>query len=117
MKRSLKIGLCVFVALAFAGCAGPQAVKQYEIGKATAETILYNARIAQNKGLLSADNFAKIKDAYDKLKMAQDAAIDARKAVIAYNTADNQAKAAAAMNSVLTVSAEFLNLAQKLGLQ
>jgi hypothetical protein len=99
-----------------AACAGVQSVKPYELGKVTAETILYQARVAHNDGILSDDQFYKVRDAYDKFRDAQNVAIDARKSLIAYNTAENQNKANIAMNEVLKLSTEFLALAQSLGL-
>lgn len=103
---------CVFV-----GCVtGPQPVKQYELGKVTAETILYEARVMQNHGAITVDQFNQIRDIYDQLRQAQDIAIDARKAVIAYNTTDNQNKFTVAMNNVLALSIRMVTLAQNIGL-
>jgi len=117
MKRNaLNILVLAVVALLLAACAGPQQVKPYELGKVTAESILFNARVLQNKGQISADRFEQIRQIYDQFRQAQDTAIDARKAVIAYNTADNQAKARAAMNGVLLLSARLVSLAQGIGL-
>ncbi|MCX5825090.1 MAG: hypothetical protein NTY86_16755 [Deltaproteobacteria bacterium] len=118
MKRNIVLNILVLavVVLFLAACAGPQQVKTYELGKVTAESILFNARVLQNKGQISAAQFDQIRKIYDQFKQAQDTAIDARKAVIAYNTADNQAKAQTAMNGVLQFSAQMISLAQGLGL-
>jgi uncharacterized protein YcfL len=115
MKR-IFVTLFLVVAFALAGCAGPQPVKQYELGKVTAETILYDARIMQNQGKITAQQFDQIRRVYDQLKLAQDAAIDARKAMIAYDTADSKAKVQAAMDGVLRLSTQMITLAQDIGL-
>lgn len=118
MKRNVILNILVLavVVLFLAACAGPQQVKPYELGKVTAESILFNARVLQNKGQISAAQFDQIRKVYDQFKQAQDVAIDARKVVIAYNTADNQAKAQTAMNGVLQFSAQMISLAQGMGL-
>jgi len=115
MKR-IFVTLFVLAAFALAGCSGPQPVKQYELGKVTAETILYDARIMQNQGKITAAQFDQVRKVYDQLKQAQDAAIDARKAMIAYDTADSKAKAQTAMDGVLRLSTQMLTLAQDIGL-
>lgn len=117
--RKAKGYAAVFMILAvigFMACAGPQPVKQYELGKVTAETLLYEARMAQNRAQITAAQFDQVKKVYDQLKMAQDLAIDARKAMITFNTVDNQAKAQKAMEAVLGLSSQFVALATDLGL-
>jgi hypothetical protein len=78
MKRFFAVLMLLsFVFMAFA-CAGPQTVKPYAVVKATAEEILFDARVMQNKALITADEFAKVVTVYDKIKAAQDAVIDGR---------------------------------------
>ena len=115
-KRSILLLMAVFFAVSIIGCAGVQSVKPYELGKVTAETILYQARVAMNQVKITEDQFIQVRDAYDKVKLAQDYAIDARKAMIAIGTADAENKAMVAMNNLLTLSTEFITLAQNLGL-
>ncbi len=115
MKRILT-ALFVLAMFALMACAGPQPVKQYELGKVAAESVLYEARVMQNKGQISAAQFDQIRKVYDQLKQAQDAAIDARKVMIAYDSADSRTKAQTAMNGVLRLSTQLIMLAQSIGL-
>jgi hypothetical protein len=114
-KRNILL-LMVAMVFCLSACAGVQSVKPYELGKVTAETILYQARVAMNQGTITEDQFVQVRDAYDKFKLAQDYAIDARKAMIAIGTADAENKAMVAMNNLLILSTEFITLAQKFGL-
>ena len=114
-KRSILL-LMVMMVFCLSACAGVQSVKPYELGKVTAETILYQARVAQNQGTITEGQFVQVRDAYDKFKAAQDVAINARKAMIAIGTADAEQKATVAMNNLLILSTEFIALAQNLGL-
>lgn len=109
--------LLVFIIVVGSSCAGPQTVKQYELGKVAAESLLYDARVLQNKGMITADQFNQVRKVYDQLKQAQDIAIDARKAVISYNTAENKAKATTAMSNVLSLSTQLVGLAQSMGIK
>lgn len=68
---------CLVVGLS-SGCSGVQTVAPYEIGKEAAVTILYEARLMNNSGKLSDEDFAKVKRAYDSLAAAQNLAIDFR---------------------------------------
>ena len=110
---SLIIVCCLMMAFS---CAGPQTVKPFELGKVAAESLLYDARILQNKGTITADQVNQVRKVYDQLKVAQDIAIDARKAVIMQNDPANQAKAATAMSSVITISTQLIGLAQSMGI-
>jgi uncharacterized protein YcfL len=116
MKR---IGLIAVLVAAFAlvaGCSGTQPVKQYEMGKVAAETILFDARVMQNRGTITADQFEQIRKVYDQLKQAQDIAIDAREAMITYETSGSKLRAQVAMEGVLRLSAQMITLAQSMGL-
>jgi len=106
----------IMAVIMFMACAGPQPVKQYELGKVTAETLLYEARMAQNRAQITAAQFDQVKKVYDQLKQAQDIAIDARKAMITFNTVDNQAKSQKSMEAVLALSGRFVALATDIGL-
>ena len=114
-KRNILL-LMFLMVFCLSACAGVQSVKPYELGKVTAETILYQARVAQNNGTITENQFVQVRDAYDKFKVAQDVAIDARKAMIAVGTADAEQKATVAMDNLLILSTEFITLAQKFGL-
>ena len=109
-------GFMVLAAIMFIACAGPQPVRQYELGKVTAETLLYEARMAQNRAQLTAYQFDQVQKVYDQLRAAQDIAIDARKAMTQFNTVDNQAKAQKAMEAVLALSSRLITLATDIGL-
>ena len=108
--------LMLWVFMVAYSCKGIQTVKPFELGKVAAESLLYDARVLQNKGMITADQFNQVRKVYDQLKQAQDIAIDARKAVITYNTADNQAKASTAMSSVVSLSTQLIGLAQSMGI-
>jgi len=113
-KRNILL-LMVLMVFCLSACAGVQSVKPYELGKVTAETILYQARVAMNQGTITEDQLFR-KGRLRQFKLAQDYAIDARKAMIAIGTADAENKAMVAMNNLLTLSTEFITLAQNLGL-
>lgn len=119
MRRFKEIKLLMLCSclLALMACAGPQTVKPFELGKVAAESLLYDARILQNKGTITADQFSQVRKVYDQLKVAQDIAIDARKAVILTGTADSQAKATTAMSSVVSLSTQLIGLAQGMGIK
>jgi len=113
-KKFVMAAICMLLlCVACQQCSTVQTTKPYEIGKVTAETILYEARVLQNRGQLSAADFESIKGIYDKLRDAQDVAIDARIALIKYHSADNDKKVEAAMLEVVRLSTELLTLASK----
>lgn len=115
--RNMLIATIIAGLAFFWGCSGPQPVKQYEIGKVAAETLLYEARVAQNKGQITASQFDQVRKVYDQLKQAQDIAIDARRAMIAAEqTPEVQKRAQEAMDSVFRLSAQLVKLAQDVGL-
>jgi len=114
--KEIKIAILLVCLLALTACPGVQTVKPFELGKVAAESLLYDARVLQNKGMITADQFNQVRKVYDQLKQAQDIAIDARKAVITYNTTDNQAKAQAATSSVVSLSTQLIGLAQSMGI-
>lgn len=118
MRRFKEIKLLMLCSclLALMACAGPQTVKPFELGKVAAESLLYDARILQNKGTITADQFSQVRKVYDQLKVAQDVAIDARKAVISYDTGTNQERAAKAMSNVISISTQLIGLAQSMGI-
>ena len=72
-------------------------MKSFEATTVTAETILYKARVAQNSGVITSDQFAKIADVYTKWRACQIVAIDAEKVYLRMNTADAKNKLAAAL--------------------
>lgn len=87
MKRQLRLLAAVMMLFIFimsmglAACSGPQTVKPYAVVKATAEEILFDARVMQNKGMITDAEFQKVAAIYDKVRAAQDAVIDGRKTV------------------------------------
>jgi len=116
-KRIGVVIVCLFLMAIVLACSGVQTVKPYELGKVTAETLLFDARIAQNQGKITADQFDQVRKVYDQLKVAQDTAINARKAVIMVNNPATQNKAQEALNQVLAISMQLVNLAQSLGMK
>jgi len=111
------ITACLFLSAAVAACSGIQTVQPYEIGKVAAESLLYDARVLQNQGVITPDQFAQIRKIYDQLSIAQSIAIDARKMVIVYNTAENQDKVRLTMSNVTALSSQLLDLAISLGIK
>lgn len=111
--------VCVFIVaiMTMTACSGVQTVAPYEIGKVAAEAILYDARILQNQGVITAVQFDRIRKLYDQLAIAQNIAIDARKTVIVFNTAENQEKVKIAMTHVIEISAQLMELAVSLGIK
>lgn len=113
MKLSIKtlmaLALTVFVSVS---CGTQSFVKPVKITKDTAEAALYQARVMQNNGTLTADQFATVRKAYDALKTAQDTVIDARVAYLA----DGSATKKAALDAALTALAnELANLTRVAG--
>lgn len=103
--------LCVFLV----ACASSM-VKPLEVSKVTAETALYEARLLQNKGVITEAEFLQLKTVYDKLKIAQDVAIDTRIAYLMLSSTENEAKMLNARKVVTQLSAQFVSMAEKLGI-
>jgi len=113
-KRIILAAICMLLlSVACQQCSTVQTTKPYEIGKVTAETILYEARILQNRGELSEQDFETVRGIYDKLKDAQDVAINARMSLIQYHSAGAETQAEIAMLEVVNLSSELLRLAAK----
>lgn len=104
---TLVILVCFIIA-----CAGPQTVKPYKAVKVTAETILYESRVLMNKGTITEQEFNKVRDVYDKLRVAQDKVINARKALITYHVADAQSKLDVAVVEATELLIELLQVAK-----
>ncbi len=111
----LLLVLCSLVALA--ACTGPQTVKPYAVVKATAEEILFDARVLQNKGQITDVQFETINTYYNKVKDALDVAIDARLALIAVNSVENQNKVTVATVKAIQLLSEFQALAVQFGIK
>ena len=110
--------LMLWVFMVAYSCTGVQTVKPYELGKVTAETILFDARVLMNKKVITPVQFDSMLKVYDQLKVAQDIAIDARIAVIKTNSApDALNKANLAMNNVISLSMRLLTLAESMGIK
>ncbi|MCL4490470.1 MAG: hypothetical protein M1510_00990 [Nitrospirae bacterium] len=78
--------------LALTACTGAQMVKTAEVSKSTGESILYEARMLQNKGVITDGQFNNIRDMYDLWQPAEKLAIEARIAYLRVKTADNKQK-------------------------
>jgi hypothetical protein len=110
--------LMLWVFMVAYSCTGVQTVKPYELGKVTAETILFDARVMMNKKVITTAQFDEVRKVYDQLKVAQDIAIDARKAVIKTNSApDAISKSSLAMSNVIILSTRLIELAQSMGIK
>ena len=96
MQKVLRIrivAMLLVLTFVLCACAGPQTVKPYAVIKATAEEVLYDARIMNNQGDITDAEFEKVAGIYDKVKAAQDAVINARITVINITKAYNDAMA------------------------
>jgi hypothetical protein len=108
--------LVTIVAILALGACGTQSfVKPVQITKDTAETVLYQARIMQNKGTLTAIQFDQVRKAYDALKIAQDVVIDARVAYLASESTTNKAALDAALTAVTKELTNLTKVAVDLG--
>ncbi len=106
----------MIVAIIALGACGTQSfVKPVQITKETAETVLYQARIMQNKGTLTAIQFDQVRKAYDALKIAQDVVIDARVAYLASESTTNKAALDAALTAVTKELTNLTKVAVDLG--
>jgi hypothetical protein len=116
-SRIAVILITLFMFATLAACAGPQTVKPYAVVKATAEEILYDVRILQNQGTINATDFELVKATYSKVKAAQDVVIDARKALITVNSAENQQRVNVAVIESIKLLSELQALAVQLGVK
>lgn len=89
MKKFVSICMVFALLIAFTAC-GIKSVKGFQVSKEIAETVLYESRVLQNQGKMDAATFDKVKGIYDKLKVAQDSAINARIAYLKTNSAADQ---------------------------
>lgn len=108
--------LVVLALLVSVGCSGTQTTKPYEIGKATAESILYEARIMQNSGKLSTADFEKIKRYYDRYKLSQDFIIDTRIALIRSYDASQKLQYDAALRNLPLLLKDLMDMAAGFGI-
>ena len=77
MKKLVCLMMVGALLVAFAACTS-KTVKGFQVSKAVAETVLYESRLLYNAGKMDSTSFDKVKDMYNKVKVAQDAAINAR---------------------------------------
>lgn len=106
----------LFILAIMQACAGVQTVKPYELGRVTAETILFDARVLMNKKVITEAQFNEARKVYDQWKAAQDIAIDTRKLAVKTSLAPDIATANLAMSNVLILSTRLLTLAQSMGI-
>lgn len=83
--------------------------------KDVAETVLYDARVAQNNGIITEKQFEEIRAAYDELKEAQDMVIDLRLAYLKNPTDYGQNAIDAQILAVSTFSLKFIDICRKYG--
>lgn len=107
--------LIVFALVFSVGCAGTQSVAPYEIGKVTAETILYEARVMQNEGKITDTDFAKVKKAYDTMAATQALAIDFRIAYLQNRDAANKVQYEAYLRNIPLLLKDLLDIGAALG--
>ena len=112
-KRSILTLLIALLMILAIGCAAVQSTKPYAVTKATAEETLFQARVLQNQGAITAEEFSTVKAAYDTLKKAQDAAIDARLAFLSKNSQEAEQKMNSAATEAAAALAGLISLAEK----
>lgn len=112
-----KIFLAVLLMLStLAGCSTGPVVQTMEVTKVTAESILYEARVAQGKGKITTGQFDVIRGAYDKLKVAVDLSIDARIGYLTLQTPDAEVRMTGTIAAVTDATVQLISLASSLGL-
>lgn len=118
MKKIIKISFLMMLVMLFISCSKYRLLYEpYEIGKVTAETILFKSRIAQNKGLITEDQFNQIRKIYDDLYVLQNQAIDLTIAYVKYNKQSDKEKLDALMNEIEKLSLKLLELSLKYGIK
>ena len=105
--------LLIAMSLLLAACGGTAVLKTAEVTKETAEAALYQARILERQGKITPDQFAEAMKAYDVLRVAQGALIDAREAYLKSPAQDTQSALDAAVVTLAAKSAEFIDIARK----
>lgn len=101
---------CITLGL-LAGCATAQNAQPYEIGKVTAEAILYEARVMQNAGKLSDADFQKIKRSYDQYRACQNIVIDTRLSLLKSYNADVKLQYDAALKNLPIMLKDLMDVA------
>lgn len=113
---ALVVMLALVLAMLNSGCASGPVVQTIEVTKATAESILYEARIAQIKGKITDAQFNSIRDVYDKLRAAVNVSIDARIAYLTLQTTDTEQRMTEAVSAVTDMTVQLISLAAQFGL-
>jgi hypothetical protein len=109
-----KAAVVLFLAsFAFAGCGGAGILKTAQVTKDTAETALYEARVMERQGVITADQFAEVTKAYETVRAAQGVLIDARETYLKSPTQDNQSAVTAAIVALAADSAQLIDIARK----
>jgi predicted lipoprotein len=113
MKASV---LVLVILLALTACAGSTVVKTAQISKATAEGILYDARVSLNKGVIAQPVYDKIKAGYNLWAQAQTTLINAQQAYDRAPTQDNQASLTAAIDALTKQATSLVAAATSAGI-
>ena len=114
MKARTITALLIIAAL-LAACGPTIVLNGSKATKDTAETVLYEARVAQNNGIITAEQFGEIRTAYDELRQAQDAVINLRLAHLANPTESGQKAIDAQVLAVGALSLTFIDICRKYG--
>ncbi len=119
MRRFPKVAtvLLVLTALALVAACGQKIILQTtQATKDVSETALYTARVAENTGVITEAQFLEVRAAYDELRLAQSAVIDARIDYLKNPTPAGQAALDAKMQAVTTLMLKIINTCRKYGI-
>jgi hypothetical protein len=111
--RSAKVFLLLIMILSLVACGGTTVLKTAQVTKEAAEAALYEARILQNTGAITVDQFNEVRTAYDALKAAQDTLIDARESYIQSPSQDNKTALTSAASALARESTALIDVARK----
>ncbi len=116
-KPAITLLLMAIAALALvAGCGQKIILQTTQATKDVAETALYTARVAENTGVITEAQFLEVRAAYDELRLAQSAVIDARIDYLKNPTPAGQAALDAKMQAVTTLMLKIINTCRKYGI-
>jgi len=98
------------------GCSGTSFLRTAETTNITAKEILYQARILDNKGVITASDFTAIRNVYDRLIEAERVAVQARVDYLKVQTAAKEQRMNVAIHKVEDLMRQLITLALKYGI-
>ena len=121
MLRRIRVAPVLLLLLFLTACPAtvpttPTTTTQIMLSQTAAEGILYDARVALNKGLIKQALYDQIKAGYNLWSIAQNAAIDARVAYLKSPTQTTQTALDAAMNALQANASNLVTAAGQAGI-